>query len=135
MQLDRRTLAGYAAIALAVLLPYLSRLPQGAAWVLQYVPTNFMANVFFIGFSAIPGVVLLALIRVRSDKWEMPYLVALISMCGVLAFLHYDVDLREDAQAAIALIIIPVGVAALITAVFFVIVGVGLVRSKIGKKC
>lgn len=134
MRLDQKSRAGYAAITLAILMPYLSRLPQGAAWVVQYVPANFMANVFFVGFSAIPGVVLWALIRARSDKWEKPYLCALITMCGVLALLHHDVDLRMDAQAAIALIIIPIEVAMLTTAVFFAIVGIRLVRSRIRNK-
>ena len=131
---DRKTWAGYVAIALAVLVPYLSRLPQGVAWTLQYVPANFMANVFFVGFSAIPGATLWIALRVWSNKWELPYLFALLSMCIVLAWLHHDVDLRADAQAAIALIIIPIEVAMAVIAVFFAVVGLRFARSRIKNK-
>ena len=131
---NRRSWAGYVAIALAVLVPYLCRLPQGVAWTLQYVPPNFMANVFFAGFSAIPGVALWILIKVWSNKWELPYLFALLSMCVVLAWMHHDVDLRVDAQAAIALIIIPIEVAMAVVAVFFAVVGLRFARSRTHNK-
>ncbi|MGI9317450.1 MAG: hypothetical protein ACR2QW_08980, partial [bacterium] len=97
MQYDTRAKAGMAGIGLTILTPYISRLIHGVEWALQYIPAHFMAIAFFMGFAAIPGVVLWVLTMVGPKKWELPYLITLLCMCLALATLHHDVDLAADA--------------------------------------
>lgn len=93
-------------IVLGILLPYLARLPGGIDWLQQYTDISLWGWLFFGIFNAIAWGAILAI----SFKYKRP--LSLIAPCllgfGFLAWAHYTVDLAADAQAAIALIFIPI---------------------------
>lgn len=93
-------------VLLGVSLPYLARLPFGLDWLMPYINTGFLGWVFFGAFNAVAWGAILAL----SFKYK--HSVSLIAPClfgfGFLAWAHGTLDLSADAQAAIALIFIPV---------------------------
>ena len=109
-----------------IILPYLSRIGGGLDWVAQYFapPDKLVFGLLFFGaFSAIPGIVLAALLTGRKRNSAMPMVVALLVMTGLTIFFHYDYDLASDAQAAIWLIIAPFYVAAGGLIAFFAFAG------------
>jgi hypothetical protein len=88
-------------------LPYLARLPRGAAWLQQYTHLSGLAGFLFLSaFNAIPVIAMLALTFVYRKRSS-----ALFPAAAGFAFLgwhHAQLDLSADAQAAIALIFIPI---------------------------
>jgi hypothetical protein len=89
-----------------ILLPYAVRIPRGAPWVEQYTDTSIGGFLFFGAFNAIAWGSIVAL----SFLFRRPAL--LLIPCalgfGFLACAHYTLDLASDAQAAVALIFIPI---------------------------
>lgn len=95
------------AIALiGILLPYAARLPRGFNWVAQYLDVGLGGFVFFGGFNAIAWGAILAL----GFLYKRPASLLVPSLFGFafLAWAHYSLDLAADAQAAIALVFIPI---------------------------
>jgi hypothetical protein len=98
------------AIAIAgILTPYLSRIPgtfvHGPGWLTSYFGDTLWAPLFFGAFNAVcwvPAVLATSGYRRASSAW-FPAIGAL----GSSAALHANIDLAADAQAAIALVIIP----------------------------
>ncbi len=89
-----------------ILLPYLVRVPRGAAWVEQYTDTSVGGFMFFGAFNAIAwgSIVALSFLFRRPA----PLLIPCVLGFAFLAWAHYTLDLASDAQAAIALIFIPI---------------------------
>ena len=95
-----------AIILIGISLPYIARLPGGIDWVKQYANISIGGWLFLGAFNAIAWGAVLALIK----HYRHPAPIALPALFGFafLAWAHSTVDLREDAQAAIALIFIPI---------------------------
>ncbi|MGH8320711.1 MAG: hypothetical protein ACRESI_02025 [Gammaproteobacteria bacterium] len=100
------TKARIAVVLIGILLPYLSRLPHGIPWLEQYTDTGIGGFLFFGAFNAIAWISIVAI----SFLYRRP--ASLLAPCllgfGYLAWAHYSLDLASDAQAAIALIFIPI---------------------------
>lgn len=98
--------ARFLIVVFGILVPYLARLPGGSAWLVQYTNGGLLSWLLIGAFNAIAWGCLVAL----SFKYARP--VALLVPCifgfSFLAWAHSTVDLSADAQAAIALVIIPV---------------------------
>jgi len=98
--------ARFIVVLLGVLLPYAARLPRGMGWLRQYTDMSPGGWLFFAAFNAIAWGALLAV----SLVYRRP--ASLIAPCllgfGFLALAHATLDLRADAQAAIALVFIPI---------------------------
>lgn len=98
-----------AIVVVGVLSPYLARIPgmftEGVDWMLQYVQTGVTGFLFIAAFNAVAwGAVLLASLAYRHpSSVGYPAVLALASNL----WLHGAVDLASDAQAAIALLVIP----------------------------
>ncbi|PKV11583.1 hypothetical protein [Xanthomonas prunicola] len=93
-------------VLVGVLLPYAARLPRGVEWLAQYTGTAIGGWLFFAAFNAIAWGALLGI----SFLYRRP--VSLLIPCalgfGALAWAHATLDLRADAQSALALIFIPI---------------------------
>lgn len=101
-----------------ILLPYAARIPRGSEWLQQYTDTSVAGFLFFGAFNAIAwGALLGASSLFRHPR---PMLLPCLLGFGFLAWAHYNLDLAADAQAAIALVLIP------IFAVVPIAIGVGL---------
>jgi hypothetical protein len=89
-----------------ILLPYVVRIPRGAAWVEQYTDVSLGGFLFIGAFNAIAWGSIIAL----SFLYRRPALLLLPCVAGFafLGWAHYTLDLASDAQAAIALDFIPV---------------------------
>ncbi|MDQ6645902.1 MAG: hypothetical protein M3Y93_01550 [Pseudomonadota bacterium] len=89
-----------------ILLPYLARLPGGADWLAQYSHGGPDAWLFLGGFNAIAWVAIVAisLLYRHAASLLAPSLLGF----GFLAWAHGSLDLASDAQAALALIFIPI---------------------------
>ena len=89
-----------------ILLPYLVRLPRGGAWVAQYTEVSFGGLLFFSALNAIAwgSIILLSFIFLRPG----PLLVPCVFGFSFLGWAHHTLDLSADAQAAIALLFIPI---------------------------
>lgn len=105
---DMRMTLGRARVGLVVIglvLPYAARLPRGVDWLRQYTDAGLGGCLFLSGFNAIALAALLAV----SFCYRRP--VSLLAPCimglGFLAWAHASLDLRADAQSAIALAFIP----------------------------
>ena len=101
-----------------LLAPFLCRVPGGAAWFGQYLPSNnvsFGGFLLILGFSAIPSFVVLVAGLFSKKPYYFPILgslpIALFSLC----YWHRSNDLSADAQAAISLVMIPISTAILAT--------------------
>jgi hypothetical protein len=94
---------------IGVLLPYLARIPgawvRGPGWFTSYLP-NWWGVLFFGAFNAVAWGSLLG----ASFLLQKPPSLLLPAALGFgfLAFAHGVVDLGADAQAAIALVFIPI---------------------------
>lgn len=93
-------------VAIGIALPYAARLPGGLEWLQQYTDWSIGGWVLLNGVNAIAWGCLLAL----SFAYVRP--VALLVPClfgfGFLALAHGMLDLGSDAQAAVALVFIPI---------------------------
>lgn len=100
--------ARWLVVVVGILLPYLARLPDGLDWLRQYtaVDTGLAAHLFLGGFNAIAWGAILAI------SFLYRHAVSLLAPCmlgfGFLAGLHATLDLHADAQAAVALVFIPI---------------------------
>ena len=100
------------AVALVgIALPYLARIPgtaaRGPEWLTSYFGSGLGAFVFLAGFNAINwGAILLGTLVLRSIP-----AVAVAAAVGFAlpAYGHATLDLASDAQAAVGLILIPIG--------------------------
>jgi hypothetical protein len=92
-------------VLVGLLLPYAVRLPRGAEWLHQYTDISLGGWLFFVAFNAIAWGAILAV----SFLYRRPVSLLAPSLFGFgfLAWAHYSLDLAADAQAAIALVIIP----------------------------
>lgn len=95
-----------AIVLIGIALPYIARLPGGVDWLKQYTSVSIGAWLFFGAFNAIAWGAVLALSYLYRHSVPM----ALPALLGFsfLAWAHSTLDLRADAQAAIALVLIPV---------------------------
>ncbi|AWV06908.1 membrane protein [Lysobacter maris] len=89
-----------------LVLPYAARLPRGSEWLHQYTDQAPMAWLFLGACNAVAWSAILAV----SFLYRRPSSLLAPSLpgFGFLAWAHYSLDLAADAQAAIALIFIPV---------------------------
>lgn len=93
-------------ILLGVFVPYVSRIPRGTEWLQQYTDVGLTGWLFFGAFNAIAwGSILAASLKYQRPSSLLP---PSILGFGFLAWAHYSLDLAADAQAAIALIFIPI---------------------------
>jgi hypothetical protein len=100
------------------LVPYASRIWRGVEWVAQYLPDegHRLSGLFFFGgFASLPAIPLMVAFLLRN-LIPVTLVVSVIVATALLAYWHYDCDLRSDAQAAIGLVVIPM-YAAMITGV------------------
>lgn len=93
-------------ILVGLVLPYAARVPRGLQWLEQYTQAGLGAWLFLSAFNAIAWVALLAV----SLTYQRPSSLLAPSLLGFgfLAWAHYSLDLAADAQAAIALVFIPI---------------------------
>jgi hypothetical protein len=91
---------------LGILLPYVARLPRGLSWVAQYLDTGLGGFLLIGGFNAVAWGAMVAL----GSLYRRPVSLLVPSLFGFafLAWAHYSLDLRADAQSAIALVFIPI---------------------------
>lgn len=89
-----------------ILLPYAARVPRGIGWLAQYTDNGVGAALFLSAFNAIAwgAIILVSLLYKRASSVWAPALLGF----GFVAFAHYSLDLAADAQAAIALVFIPI---------------------------
>lgn len=92
-------------VILGILLPYLVRLPRGAAWLAQYTQTGAGGLLFLGAFNAIAwgSMIALSFLFHRTE----PLLIPCVLGFAFLGWAHYKLDLASDAQSAIALVFIP----------------------------
>ncbi|KRB05108.1 hypothetical protein [Lysobacter sp. Root690] len=88
-----------------ILLPYAARVPRGIGWLQQYTDNGIGAWLFMGAFNAIAwgAIIAVSFLYKRPSSLWAPVLLGF----GFLAFAHYSLDLAADAQAAIALVFIP----------------------------
>ena len=96
-------------VILGLILPYVARVPgmfmYGDDWLMSYIMGGLGGLVFILGFNAITwGTVLLMTIGMKHARsaWFPAVLGFAVPLLG-----HATLDLAADAQAAIALIFIP----------------------------
>ena len=92
-------------VVIGIVLPYFARIPRGVPWVQQYTDVNASGFIFLGGFNAIAwgSIVALSFLYRRPASLLLPCLLGF----AFLAWAHYSLDLAADAQAAIALVFIP----------------------------
>ncbi|HVK94744.1 MAG TPA: hypothetical protein VM571_08455 [Noviherbaspirillum sp.] len=97
-------------IGLGVVWPYLARVPgtfiHGHKWLTSYFP-SLEGVVFFGIFNLIPWGAL-ALLRASYRNSVIPFWSAAAAALCFLFYVHSRLDLAADAQAAIALVFIPI---------------------------
>lgn len=93
-------------ILVGIVLPYAARIPRGAAWLHQYTDGGIDAWLFIAGWNAIAWVSILAISLLYRRPASL--LAPTVPGFGYLAWAHHALDLNADAQAAIALIFIPI---------------------------
>ena len=93
-------------VVIGVLLPFVARLPGGPDWMGQYLLGGVGLLLFVSGFNAIAWGAILAC----SLAYRRPASLVLPALFGFafLAWGHYEVDLRADAQASLALVFLPI---------------------------
>lgn len=91
---------------IGVLLPYIARIPRGLAWLQQYTDIEPGGYLFLGAFNAVAwgSLVALSFVFRRPGPLSIPCAFGF----GFIAWAHYNLDLASDAQAAIALIFIPI---------------------------
>jgi len=98
--------ARIAIVLLAILLPYLARLPGGMAWLAQYTNADVRGWLFLQAFNAIAWGSILAISLLY--RRPVPLLVPALFGFSYLAWAHYSLDLAGDAQAAVGIVFIPI---------------------------
>ena len=97
------------AVALAILIPYIARVPgmavHGPDWLWSYFPSLF-GIAFFAAFAAIPGAAL-AFLAHMMPRQSFAFSLGAAAMKVALFLLHATLDLAADSTAAIALVIFP----------------------------
>jgi hypothetical protein len=103
---NNMTAARIAIAILGILFPYIARLPGGTAWVSQYTGNGVGAFMLLGAFNAVAWGSMIAL----SFLFRRPASLLFPCVAGFtfLAWAHYKLDLAADAQAAVALVFIPV---------------------------
>ncbi|MFA1260130.1 hypothetical protein AB8807_21225 [Xanthomonas campestris pv. olitorii] len=93
-------------VLVGVVLPYAARLPRGLDWLAQYTDVSLGGWLFFAAFNAIAWGALVAI----SFAYRRPVALLIPSALGygALAWAHSTLDLRADAQSAVALVFIPI---------------------------
>jgi len=93
-------------VLIGILLPFLARVPRGLDWLKQYTNVGLGGFLFFMGFNAIAwgSLVAISYLYHRPESLLVPCLLGF----GFLAWAHFSLDLRADAQSAIALPFIPI---------------------------
>lgn len=95
-----------AVIVFGILLPYLARVPGGLTWLNEYMSGGIAAFLLIGVFNAIAwgSIVGLSFLYQRPTSLLFPAALGF----GFLAWAHFSLDLKSDAQAAIALGFIPI---------------------------
>lgn len=91
---------------IGIFLPWLVRLPRGAAWVEQYTDVSLAGILFFSACNAIAWGSIIAISYLY--RRPAPLLIPCLLGFGVLTWGHSTLDLASDAQAAVALVFIPI---------------------------
>jgi len=93
-------------VIFGILLPYAARLPRGMDWLSQYIYPGLEGWLLFGAVNAIAWGALLAV----SFLYQRPasLIAPAVLGYGFLAWAHFSLDLRADAQAAVALFFIPI---------------------------
>ena len=98
--------ARFMLVVVGIFLPYLARLPRGSEWLEQYTDAGLRGWLLLGALNAIAWGAILAV----SFKYERP--ASLVAPCllgfSYLAWAHGTLDLSTNANAPIALVIIPV---------------------------
>lgn len=97
-------------VVIGVTLPYLARLPgipaHGIEWLTGYFGEPVVMGVLFFGaFNAIAWGAILGCSWMYRSPWML--LFPAVPGFGILFWAHSTVDLSADAQAALALVVIP----------------------------
>lgn len=100
------TAARIAIVILGILFPYIARLPGGTAWVSHYTGQGVGAFILLGAFNAIAWGSMIALSFLYQRRASL--LFPCVAGFAFLAWAHYNLDLAADAQAAVALVFIPV---------------------------
>lgn len=98
-------LARFLLFPLGFLLPLLVRFPGGGDWVRQYA-FGLGGTLFFSAFHAIPLAALFGLTFAYTNC--VAWLLSAVAGFGYLGWEHARLDLSVDAQAALALVFIPI---------------------------
>lgn len=97
--------ARLAIVILGIVLPYAVRIPRGTAWVEQYASAGVGGFLVLGAFNAIAWGSLIALsFLIRRPAM---LLIPCVLGFGFMAWAHATLDLAADAQAGVALILIP----------------------------
>ena len=92
-------------VLVGLVLPYAARLPRGLDWLRQYTEVEPAGWLFFGAFNAIAWLAILG----ATFLYRRPasVLAPAVAGFGFLAWVHATLDLASDAQAAVALVFIP----------------------------
>lgn len=105
-----------------VLLPYLARVPgalsAGSDWLTSYLQSGIWGFLFIGGFNAVAWGTLLALSFLLRKP--APLILPTVLGFAFLAYAHANLDLSSDAQAAVALVFIPIYAVPIIVVAFVV---------------
>jgi hypothetical protein len=93
-------------VLVGIALPYLARLPGGMAWLRQYTDAGLDGALLLGGFNAIAWGAVLGISF--AYRHAVSVLAPALAGFGALAWAHATLDLASDAQAAIALVFVPV---------------------------
>ncbi|MGY4530926.1 hypothetical protein ACVW0Y_000029 [Pseudomonas sp. TE3786] len=98
--------ARIAVVLVAMLVPYLARLPGGMEWLAQYTNADIRGWLLLQAFNAIAwgSILAISLAYRRPAALLAPALLGF----GYLAWAHYSLDLAGDAQAAVGIVFIPI---------------------------
>ena len=122
-----RIVIGLVAALSCLAMPLLCRMPGGSAWVGQYLPDEghrIGGMLLFCAFAMIPAVLVFCAGLLSKPPFHFPVLISTLVALTMLGYWHHGLDLAADAQAAIALVFIPIYAAGL--ALVGALVGLGL---------
>lgn len=92
-------------VLVGLVLPYAARLPRGLDWLRQYTDVGPAGWLFFGAFNAVAWLAILG--ATFLYRRPVSVLAPAVAGFGFLAWAHATLDLASDAQAAIALVFIP----------------------------